>query len=103
MVALKIVPEIVNFAIYEILMDTCGAPERHCEEFIRMWPCGEFRFQGDLGFGGKIKSRSGIYTQDGWLWSDHIFVSCYPEDMTNARREMIKAANELLEQMRDAP
>lgn len=80
-------------AIYDILVRECGAAEgdaRHwngrasfVREFTKDRPTVEYRFQGDLGFGGKF------YPQD-------MRVSCYLEDSTHKRREMIRRANEAL-------
>lgn len=43
----------------------------------------EWRFQGDLGFGGKFWFR----------YQGHDF-TCYPEDLTNERIELMKRLND---------
>lgn len=83
--------------IYDILVEECGANDNPNaslgrSHFVSMQTCGdqleEYRFQGDLGFGGKF--------WNGWRsWS----VSCYPEDETPERLQMIEKANQRLEQL----
>jgi hypothetical protein len=80
-------------AIYDILVRECGAAEgrewsypgraHFVHEFTRERPTDEYRFQGALGFGGKF------YPQD-------MRVSCYREDETPKRAEMVRKANEAL-------
>lgn len=71
--------------VAEILAEECGS--RHtAQEIASCWPeCREYRFQGSLGFGGKVWSSSG-----------RVYVNCYPEHMTDERRVMIERANERL-------
>lgn len=82
-------------AIYTILVEECGeidyADNRQRESFVRYmtndddYPK-EFRFQGDLGFGGKCRlngNRGGVP-----------YVDFYPEDHTVARENMVDRANE---------
>lgn len=83
-------PERAN-QVYDILIEECGAPvngrisfvHNHSEDFR------EYRFQGSLGFGGK-------------LYGDHrkLWVSCYREDETPERLAMIERANKRLEGLR---
>jgi len=76
--------------IYDALVEYAGAPDN---EFWRQtfvdWFTGtdgtEFRFQGALGFGGKLRRQDG-----------RLFVDCYPEDVTNVRRKMIARTNDAL-------
>ena len=49
----------------------------------------EWRFQGNLGFGGKL-----WFEREGWR------VSCYPEDETPRRCEAIEKANAVLKGLR---
>lgn len=49
----------------------------------------EFRFQGALGFGGKVWLNTGEFP----------YVTCYPEDLTDEREGMIRAANEVLKKL----
>lgn len=75
-------------AIYLILMEECGAPDRLVDDFIYRVarqdpPTTEYRFQGDLGFGGKYYPKRNR-------------VSCYPEDETPERLKMIARCNDRL-------
>lgn len=80
--------------LYAILVFHCGAPQADLEQFIRYvltWDPTrslEWRFQGSLGFGGKI-----------WLYnSEAPYVNFYPEDSTPLReRAVLKANDELAE------
>jgi hypothetical protein len=76
-------------AAYDVVTNNCGAPvhaRNPCAFHFTRWngraPT-EFRFQGDLGFGGKLYlSRArGFY------------VDTYPEDRTQSRAAAIEAAN----------
>ena len=72
--------------IFDVLVRECGADEEARQYFIdycrqHTGPI-EFRFQGDLGFGGKFRRNS-----------EGMRVDCYPEDMTEERRQMIVQAN----------
>ncbi len=69
--------------IYGILVAMCGASPWMEENFVYHYPAREYRFQGDLGFGGKI-------------YMDPFRVSCYREDETPERLKMIKDTNRLL-------
>lgn len=79
--------------IWEILKEHCGAGDFWKDNFISVaqgWGVEfhdlEYRFQGALGFGGKIWiERNGSSR-----------VTCYPEDETPERRRMIDAANAAL-------
>jgi hypothetical protein len=71
--------------IFDILRDECGAREFQRQEFVQTATgdgITEFRFQGLLGFGGKV-------------WAN-MRVSCYTEDASPTRQRMIDRANELL-------
>lgn len=79
---------------YDILIEHCGVRAQGLpgkEDFARyfMEQGGhEWRFQGDLGFGGKFWHRP-----SGWD------INCYVEDMTPERRDTIKKVNLLLEEL----
>jgi hypothetical protein len=76
--------------IFDILVDECGARESEREDFFHHWPeCVEYRFQGKLGFGGKV------FCSGGKVW-----VSCYLEDETPERNEIIKRANDRIAALR---
>jgi hypothetical protein len=49
----------------------------------------EYRFQGALGFGGKVWLNNGEFP----------YVTCYPEDLTDEREAMIRSANEALKKL----
>lgn len=75
-------------AIYEILMELASASSRDDERsgFVRYATADlfvEWRFQGCLGFGGKLYA-------DGW---DVPYVGCYREDETPAGRAVIDHVN----------
>lgn len=75
-------------AIYDVLVAQAGASEAQRPDFVHHATTRgitEYRFQGVLGFGGKVWNDSG-----GWR------VTCYPEDRTEARDEAITATNNLL-------
>lgn len=74
---------------FDVLVAECGASERQRAEFVHTvgkWlhdlTWSEYRFQGALGFGGKLYT-----TREGMR------VACYPEDDTPERRAMIERAN----------
>lgn len=86
--------------VYDVLVEECGAP-RSCRDMfltIANTPNGfytnnrgfhEYRFQGALGFGGK-------------LWQNHelrLHVDCYTEDRTPERDLMIARANARLKDL----
>jgi len=77
--------------IYDILVDIGGAPERDREYFLYHHtsnePCGEWRFCGKLGFGGKFRSDSNR-------------VDCYQEDMTPERMVIISEINNELSKLK---
>jgi len=71
--------------VYDLLVSIGGALEKERRDFIYHhcedeYGCSEWRFQGNLGFGGKYKSQT-----------NH--VSNYPENETN----FTKAVKELLQ------
>ncbi len=84
-------------AIYEILIRTCGAwdgPDA-CTQFIgaaehfTALRSFEYRFQGSLGFGGKV-----------WLYNgEYPYVNCYQEDETPERTKAIAQADQALREL----
>lgn len=73
--------------VWVILVEECGAsPSADSKwEFVYHQTrehCAEFRFMGKLGFGGKL-----------WNQSLRLHVTCYPEDLTDERIEMIVKAD----------
>jgi hypothetical protein len=75
-------------AVHQVLVDECGAAPDGFDDFAHHWPaCGEDRFVGTLGFGGKVWSGRG----DG-----PPYVTQYPEDATPRTIEAIERANRRL-------
>ncbi len=73
--------------VFDILVAHAGASEWMRDEFVYHLThgCKEFRFQGSLGFGGKL-----------YVERDGLRVSCYREDETPARIEAIEKTNAAL-------
>ena len=73
-------------AIYQVLIEECAAPadDFSVDSFIFNHRDGsqveEYRFMGNLGFGGKF-------------WQRRMAVSCYPEDTTPEREASMERAN----------
>jgi hypothetical protein len=79
-------------SICRILKEECGATDFMLDWFIprlREESITEYRFQGNLGFGGKFWNANGRW-----------YVTCYSEDETPERQEMIRKANERLADLR---
>lgn len=82
--------------IWDVLVERCqasslGKPEFESymlENALSRHPM-EYRFQGALGFGGKIWLNTGEFP----------YVTCYPEDLTDEREAMIRATNEVLKKL----
>ena len=71
--------------VFDVLHDLGGAPERLRENFVTVhlgqpYLLDEYRFQGELGFGGKY-------------WHKTNRVSCYSEDETPGRLALIDRLN----------
>lgn len=84
-----VLPVSVAEEVWTILVETCGADNRepHHSDFVRFAAnqgITEYRFMGKLGFGGKVYAQGGFW------------VSCYPEDRTPERLQMILEANKRL-------
>lgn len=73
--------------IFELLVTNAGARESMRDEFVYHLThgCKEFRFQGSLGFGGKL-----------YVEPRGLRVSCYREDETPERNETIEKTNAAL-------
>ena len=73
-------------AVWDVLIELAGATEYWRENFVHSATQNstdlEYRFQGTLGFGGKVRT-------DGFRW----WVDCYPEDETPERLAVIAAVN----------
>ncbi len=73
-----------NREVWDVLVEECGARPDQFPEFDYHFPqCGEFRFMGTLGFGGKVFSER---TRPPW-------VSCYRENSSAEREAAIRRAN----------
>ncbi len=79
------IPEDYANAIWDALVKYAGASERWREDFLAHRDhITEYRFQGRLGFGGKF-------------WNCRAWdVTCYTEDTTAEREEMIWKTNSRL-------
>lgn len=71
--------------VYDVLVEIGGADKTDRDNFVyhHIEGCGEWRFSGKLGFGGKYLSE---YNK----------VTCYPEDETTERLKLINEINEKL-------
>ena len=78
-------------AIYDVLVQECGAFEDERQRFVYHQThdpeeqLREWRFCGKLGFGGKF-----------WRNAGRLYVNCYNKDMTKKRQKMIDRADERL-------
>lgn len=72
--------------IYDILVSECGALESDRKAFNQHFPFSEWRFQGLLGFGGKLYHRP----------DNTFYVDSYEEDLDDMRRAIINRTNKLL-------
>lgn len=79
--------------IYDILVNYCGALESDWEQFKYHFPVSEWRFQGKLGFGGKL------YIND----EGKLHVSCYKEDMNPKRMSILTRVNKKLSTLNPPP
>lgn len=82
--------------IWEILVEHAGADPGGLVAFMEeasRSPVMEYRFQGMLGFGGKV-----------WLKpSKTPYVTCYPEDLTDDRERAIEKTNDELRKLYGEP
>ena len=90
---MKMTKEIAD-RVYDILTEIGAAPymrdafiETHARDEFQI----EWRFQGQLGFGGKFWNEYS-YGQKKYQWR----VSCYSEDENRKRLEIIKETNDKL-------
>ena len=81
--------------IWRVCVQQCGASPNGCEQFADVFDRGgELRFQGDLGFGGKVHVKR---SSGGKLIS--VWVSCYVEDASPSVHDMVSAANERIREV----
>lgn len=89
--------EVTLAKAFIIVVEECGASPALLPQFLANtqfqpdWT--EWRFQGKLGFGGK-------------LWKTHsgrLYVGYYAEDETEERFQMAKRANQRLAKLTDEP
>lgn len=76
--------------VYDILISHAGAHVAYRDHFVSAAlsddrPMTEFRFQGHLGFGGKV-----------WRYGGKLYVTCYGEDKTPKREQVILDTNAAL-------
>ncbi len=78
-------------AVYALLVQHAGAHEDDRDAFVYhvAHGCTEYRFQGCLGFGGKL-----YVERRRWR------IGCYPEDKTAARVAIIDLTNAKLAELR---
>lgn len=86
------IPAEIADQIFDILVSHVGAHESDRRSFVRYEGSDgiEFRFIGTLGFGGKFYNNSSRW-----------YVSCYPEDTSPGREELIRCVNDRLATLRD--
>lgn len=78
-------------SIIDILVEHCGVNANRRKTIIDdlMWGnLTEYRFQGNLGFGGKLNYNN-----------SKIYVSYYPEDKTPEKELMVEIANNKLSEI----
>ena len=78
--------------LYDILVITCGASERLRDSFVHEYSkspySDEWRFCGELGYGGKFRvNHNGVY------------VDYYNEDKTKQRDKIVSVANEQIDRL----
>ncbi len=74
--------ELLN-RVWDVLVEHVGARESWRGEFLAVHDT-EFRFQGSLGFGGKVYGKHFLH------------IDCYYEDYTPERLDLIKRVNNIL-------
>jgi len=82
---MKMLPDDV-VQIFAVLVNRCDCDRDHGPALIRYLlenKNGEYRFQGNLGFGGKL-----------YFNNDKCYVSCYSNDESPKRLEIIRVVNE---------
>jgi hypothetical protein len=75
--------------VWDILVEHAGAHEPLRENFLAtadVESTREWRFQGGLGFGGKVGFQDGRAS----------YVTCYKDDLSPERKRMIKITNKEL-------
>lgn len=78
-------------AVWAVLIDLGAHPDTR-GDFDAHWPaCHEYRFMGLLGSGGKVWAD---WSPTDRAW--HFHVTCYPEDRTPERTDLIASANDHL-------
>jgi hypothetical protein len=90
-------------AIYTVLVNHAGAPassdSRHSFIYHQTKGyCDEYRFSGNLGFGGKFWRN--VTSRPGGTFGESWYITAYQEDTTPERQAMLDVTNELLEVLR---
>lgn len=86
------IPEVDCHKVYDILLEA-GATENWRTDFVlhMSGTTQEYRFGGMLGFGGKFYNMAGRW-----------YISCYPEDRTDARAKLIESINTRLRALQES-
>ena len=91
------IPKDIANQIYDLLKEHVGASEYWRDDFVfslekpLKYSSSEFRFQGNLDFGGKFRRSE----YSGW------YVDFYKEDETPEKLENVKKVNILLKALKD--
>lgn len=80
---LKLPREQLLHRVWSVLVEHAGAKESMRDEFLA-GHVNEFRFQGTLGFGGKVYGKHVLH------------IDCYTEDYTSNRLATIERVNNIL-------
>ena len=83
-------------ACWAILVQDCGVNPASEDQFLYDHlnsTCDEWRFQGNMGFGGKFR-REAIYPS-----GERLYITAYREDTTPERKARIQAVNQKLADM----
>jgi hypothetical protein len=93
------IPEKYANDIWDILMQYAGATEYWRSNFLACRnEITEYRFQGKLGFGGKFWNQMHVIPSS-MTFSQGWDVTCYSEDETPERKEMVRKTNERLAEL----
>lgn len=98
----KALDEPMANAIYQVLVETCGAHESDRQHFVHVQTsrmCDEHRFGGNLGFGGKFRRNAGTDPRTN-EWGEQWYVDYYAEDKTADRQDAVHQANNALSDLK---
>jgi hypothetical protein len=87
-----------TFEIYKILVEECGARDTSRKyydfHFAMCQGTREYRFIGNLGFGGKLRNPYGRLPS-----REPLYVDYYKEDINEERQKAVEKANNRLKNM----